>query len=192
MKKSQSALAVLVISLGVFSGCATTRPAEGAVQQDSVSVQLLSDKEIKDAYGWNLSANPYLALDGALFPKAYDFLVFRLSVETVAGTQIELVKAGAENEKGVVKAPLYDMDSFKVLTMRSVEDQANSGPYASRENKVTWYYMPSGTVSLPPGKHAYMFVLVGKHPLPDSLAAHVELTVNGEEKDFDIPVPDAK
>jgi len=192
MRKIVTAFVVLSVLLAVFSGCATTKSAAAGPLQDSISVNLLSQKEIKDAYGWSIENNPYLALNGMLFSKAYDFLVFRLSVATVAGTQIELIDAGAENEKGVVKAPFYDMENFRELTMKTVEDQANSGPYSTRENKVRWSYMPSGPVTLKPGRYSYMFVLVGKHPLPDSLTAHVQLSVDGDEKDFDIPVPDAQ
>jgi hypothetical protein len=194
MKKLLTAFTVFVISIAAFSGCVTTRSIGGGegVQQDSISVKLLSEKEVKDAYGWSLQNNPYLALGGMLLPKAYDFLVFKIEVNMVSETQIELIGAGAKNEKGVVKAPYYSMEEFKEVTMRSVEDQANSGSYSTRENKVTWYYMPSGTVTLEPGKHSYTFVLVGKHPLPDSLTAHIQFSVDGQEKDFDLPIPDAK
>ena len=37
-----------------------------------------------------------------------------------------------------------------------------------------------------------MFVFLGKHPVPDDLQIYVSLTVNDEEKEFTLPVPNAQ
>jgi hypothetical protein len=126
-----------------------------------------------------------------LLPQVYDFLVFRLSVVNSAATEIELLRAGAVNADEKLKAPYYDAKRFTEISMSAVETPESSGSFSVRKNKITWNYIPTGTVTLKPGKHSYIFVLLGRHPLPDSLTAHIELLVNGEERDFDIPVPDA-
>jgi hypothetical protein len=192
MRKVFSALIVLAIFLSAFSGCATAKSAETAVSQDSVSVDLLSEKQVLDAYGPESLVNPYIIGSGIMTSRAYDYLVFRLSVATVAGTQIELNGAVAQNEKEKIKAQYYDIDRFKELAMAAVRTDNTPGAASSRANKIAWTYMPKGTATIKPGRHAYVFVLVGRHPLPDSLTAHIELSVNGEVQDFDVPIPDAQ
>jgi|GEM_PF-5656220 Ni,Fe-hydrogenase III component G len=190
MRKILSAVAVLVL---ILTGCATEKQRAGAESgQGPLSVALLTEREVKDSYGWSLLDNPYLSYSGTIFPRVYDFLVFKLAVNFPVSTQLELLDADAENADGKVKAPFYDSDRFKTVTMSSVANQESSGSFSQRENKITWNYLPQGTLTLKPGKHSYVFVLVGKHPLPDSLTAHIRLSVNGEEQDFDIPLPDAQ
>ena len=77
MRKILSASMVIVVVIALLSSCASTKSAMAGPVQDSLSVQLLSEKEVKDAYGWSLDSNPYIALNGILFPKAYDFLVLQ-------------------------------------------------------------------------------------------------------------------
>jgi hypothetical protein len=193
MRKVMTILVICIVAFAGLNGCATTaNPVHAAVEsvQGPISIALLSEKDVKNSFGWSLLDNPYLAYKGTLVGTANDYLVFRLTVNAEAETQLEMSSAGAEDEKGKVKAPFCDVDSFKRLTMATVENQTNTGSFSVRENKVTWYYLPSGSVDVKPGKHSYIFVLVGRHPLPDSLTAHIQLLVNGEEMDFELGIPD--
>ncbi len=192
MRKMLVALIVPIVLSGLLLACSST-PSSGTVQplQDSLSVTLLTDKEVKDTYGWDIMVDPFLSYEGTLIPQVYDFLVFKISVVNSASSQLELIDASANDEKGKVRASFYDVDRFKNLSMKQVETQESSGSFSQRENKVDWYYIPSGTVTLKPGKHSYVFVLVARHPRPDSLTAHVQLLYNDAAKNFDISIPDA-
>ena len=161
MRKMSIVLGIFVALLAGLSGCATAKSAEADSVQVPLSVALLSEKEVKDAYRWSLLDNPYLSFSGTVFPKTSDFLVFRLTANYPTATQLELLHAAAENADGKVKAPFYNSDRFKQVTMASVETQQSSGSFTQRENKITWNYLPEGALTLKPGQ-AFLYLRPGR------------------------------
>ena len=181
------ALLVMTCVSFVLVGCATTGPIPLA---NSFLVTLLSDKQIRSDYGPSFNNNPFLPPQGGLFSsKGEDYVVLKLSLATTSAVAVSLSGATASDEKGKVRAVYYDADKFRNLTlMLSPPPMDNT----TKLDKIAWFYLPSTTVQLRPGSYSYVIVLVGPHPIPDNVTAHVNLVVGGNAMNFDLPVPSSE
>jgi hypothetical protein len=171
----------------VLSGCLSSGPdSEAAVSPaDPVAVSLVSGRDLRARFGQTFANNPFLSPKPTILEKADDFIALELKVAAGAGADLEVVRAEAVDEKGSVCASFYNREKFTDLAM------VLSGPYmdnASKKDKIGWYYLPALKMRVPSGTHSYIMVLVGKHPLPETLSARVEVRLDEQEKSFEIPV----
>jgi hypothetical protein len=192
--KSRISLCVLAALLsGSFlglGGCASTQSASADVSSaggDTVVVTLLSESEVRSQYGRTPSDDPFLMGSHTLFGKGYDFIALQLTAASAGGASLEILQAEAQDEKGKVRAKFYDKQSFTDLVTDLSFDPTN---ISTRQNKISWYYLPEKRMHLDRGKSTYVMILVGDHPLPSALTAGVRLLLNGQEQDFSLPVPD--
>ena len=193
MIKLKVATAVaLVFTLGILSGCASVRGSTDSVTQpDSVSVVLLSQKDLNVQFGSDPDTNPFLPQAGIILPPAYDYVVAKLGVVTASGAEVELLQAEVDDVDNKVKAHFYDRKSFTDLAC-SLGISGTAQTAAKRRSVVDWYYLPSQSLSLKRGKHDYIMVFIGKHPLPSDLTAYISVMLNGEEHEFTLDVPNVK
>jgi hypothetical protein len=180
----------LILSLG---GCASTgaKTAEGDAAMaagNSISVVLLSDDQVRARYGRTPSNDPFIPPAADIFVKPYDYIILQLTAVSAGGGSLEILQAEVQDAKGKVQATFYNKEKFADLAASLTYDPEN---IAERQNRISWYYLPSERMHINRGKSEYVMILVGKHPLPDGLTAGVRLLFNGEEKAFSMPVPDA-
>ena len=183
------AAAMMVSMLVIISGCTSVPIAkEATAQSDSVSVVLLSQKDVKAKFGWGFEKNPFMPHIGTITPTEYDYVVARLSVVTHSGAEVELLQAEVDDANNKIKAHFYDREDYAdyacSLSMSKNEDIA-----AKRRSVVNWYYLLSRSMKLKHGKHEYIMVFMGRHPLPDDVFAYIRVMVNGEEHEFSLDVP---
>jgi hypothetical protein len=184
------AAAALAVSLILAAGCATTGGGNPGPLTDSVSLVLLSEKEVKDQFGWNFTTNPFMARVGSLIPGTYDYVVAQLNLSTDAGAKVELLQAEVVDKDNTVKAWYYDRKDFADFAA-SLGQSQDENSMARRRNVVNWYYLPSRSMDLKHGSYKYIMVFMGKHPVPDNLVAHVLISVNDQVHEFKLPVPNA-
>jgi hypothetical protein len=184
--KYAAILAVAATALAL-SSCATTGKTKEPLS-DSVSVVLLSENELIQKFGHDYDLNPFIAPNGTILPKNYDFIVAKLDISTVQGAHIELNRAEViEKDKNRVKAVLYDRKTFAEYIANNSPSQMSM---EKRVRVVNWWYIPSNSMNLKPGKYEYLLVFMGKHPVPDNLEAQVDLSVDSQEQEIDLPIPD--
>jgi hypothetical protein len=145
----------------------------------------MTAKEVRTEYGFDASANPFLFPSAFLLPKTTDYLVLKLVISTKGPADLDLQQVAATDEKGKVRAEAYDRAAFTKEAASLSSQIENQTP---RQNTIRWNYLPALTTRVDPGMHAYVLVLGGKHPLPDSTTLHVSLTLNGQPQSIDIPV----
>lgn len=187
-KAKASALAVLSFSALLVSSCASVKQSGPLV--DSVSAVLLSDKEVRMKFGSAYGDNPFIAREGTVTGKPYDFIDAMLSIVTDAGADVEVLEADVVDKDNKTRAWLYDRATFvDIITQLSNQDDTVS--VSKRQSVANWYYLPSNSFTLKHGKYEYMLVFLGKHPVPYDLHVVVRVMVNGQEQDFTIPVPNS-
>jgi hypothetical protein len=186
-----AAWAALSLSLILVTGCATAAAKNTGPLTDSVSLTLLSDKDVKNEFGWNYATNPFMARVGTFVAGGYDYVVARLEVVTDAGATFELLQAGVVNKDDKIKAWFYDRSDFADFAASYGQTQDDNA-MERRRNVINWYYLPSRTMDLKHGVYKYIMVFMGKHPLPDNLVAHVLLSVNDQVHEFNLPVPNVQ
>ena len=194
LRSKASAFAALAFAMLLVSGCASSK---GSVKQsgplvDSVSVALLTQKEVRGKFGPSFSDNPFLVRMGTVSGQPYDFIDASLSIVTDSDADVEMFDAKVVDKDGKARAWLYDRDTFvKIITDLSNPDDL--GSISRRQNAANWYYLPSRSLTLKHGKYEYMLVFLGKHPVPEDLEAYVRLSVNGgPDQEFNLPVPNAE
>ena len=183
-----ASLFLVLLSLG---GCATTPSSSSAavVTESSVSVVLLSDKELRSQYGRTNSENPFVAASPTVMPKNYEYIALRITTSSPSPASLEILQAEAQDEKGKVKASFYNREQFADFASSATLDPTN---ITVRQNKITWYYLPAARMRVDAGKSSYLMILIGNHPLPPSLVVGVRLLFNGTEQDFSLPFSDAE
>ncbi len=70
--------------------------------------------------------------------------------------------------------------------MQQSPEMANN---ALKQNKIDWYYLPNPIMDMPAGKHSYVLVMIGQHPIPDTATIHVAMSVNDQAISYDLSVP---
>ena len=190
MKKPRAANAIALVSaLVILSGCASAPVAKDAeAQPDSVTAVLLSQQDLKAKFSWSLEQNPFMPHVGTITRTDYDYVVVKLSIVTNSGAEVELLQAEVDDANNKIKAYFYDRKDFADYAC-SILMSKNEAIAAKRRNVVNWYYLPSRSLKLKHGKHEYIMVFMGKHPLPDDVFAYIRVMVNGEEHEFSLDVP---
>ncbi len=179
---------VASISLAAV-GCASTGGASLPLT-DSVSAALLSPKQVQSDYGYSFSQNPFVAPGPSILPTYYDFLVVRLTISATAATEFELLKAKAEDLDGATRASYANREEFTHY-IDQVSMPATSSA-TMRHDKVGWYYLPADKFQVKPGRHSYVIVLIGKHPIGNNVTIDLLLSLAGNIQSLQIPVPNAK
>ncbi len=191
MKLSKAAAGVaFILAALLVSGCASSGGSVRAKAPlvDSVSLVLLTDNDVRVKYGTAYGDNPFMARAGTVTGKPYDFIDTQLSIVTDAGAAVEILDAKVVDKDNKPRAWLYDREEFvKIITDLSNMDDTVS--VSKRQTAANWYYLPSRSFTLKHGKYEYMLVFLGKHPVPEDLQVYVRLTVNGQEQEFTLPVP---
>ncbi len=184
MKKRLSVtLAVAVI----LCGCASTGSdaAFPGAAGEPVSVSLVTGRELRSRFGQSFRDNPFISPKLAIMAKTDDFIALELKVAAGSGADLEVLQAEAVDGNGNVLATFYNREKFTELAM------IMSGPYMdndAKRNRISWYYLPALKMRVPAGFHSYIMVLVGKHPLPETVMTRVRLSLQGEESSFEVPV----
>ena len=130
--------------------------------------------------------NPFVAPAPSVFPSYNDYIVLKLNFNTMGAVPLILQRAEVTDERGKAFASFMSREKFQEFAMNQSPEQANN---TLKRNKIGWYYLPQTTITLDAGKHSYLIVMVGKHPIPDTATIHIAVTLNNVDKDFDIPVP---
>ncbi|HUI71192.1 MAG TPA: hypothetical protein VL354_11800, partial [Spirochaetia bacterium] len=89
-------------------------------------------------------------------------------------------------DRGKVYAAYMTREKFTSFAMQQSPDMANN---ALKQNKIDWYYLPNPILTVDQGRHSYLIVMVGQHPIPDTATIHVALSINDRATSYDVPVP---
>ncbi len=190
-----SSLAAGLLALLLLSGCVSTSnaPTVGvsaeAALEDGTEVRLavLSGAEIKSQFGSDPEVNPFIIKYSVIGTRSIDYLVLRLTIDTPSPLAAELVEAAAVDAGGAVRTRTFDRRSF-------TEEAAALAPMienqARREETIRRNYIPTGAFSVKAGKHSWVIVLRGSHPLPPSLTIRVRGLLNGTLREITLPLPD--
>ena len=173
-----------------FSSCASTK--ESGPLEDSVSVILPSLENLRAEFGRNYTTNPYLAPGGSFIATANDYIVLRITVVTQAGVAFKFLDAEAKDDKGKLFASYYNFRQFFDYVKGITLDVTGLGGLNNiRIGTLEQSYLPADSMHIDHGKHSYIIVLLGKHPLPDDLTTTVLLSIDDKIQAFDISVPQA-
>lgn len=191
LRKVISALAVAV-SIFALSGCATAGGARASQEPlvDAASAVLLSEKELKNAFGYG-NENPFVAAGGSLLPQAYDYVVVKLTIASSEKATVEMLQTDVTDKDGNNKAKLYDLKTF--ADYACAIGMSQNDQYADRRRTtIEWNYLPDRIFDIGPGKREYILVFMGKHALPNDLEAYVHFKVGDRQYEFSLPVPNAE
>lgn len=185
----------IAASVSLLASCAGTGKGpqagvstEAALESGgSVTLAVLATPEIKSLYGSDPQVNPFIVKYSVIGVRSLDYLVVRLTIDTPSKITAELVEAAAIDESGEVRTKTFDMTGFK-------EEAAALAPMienqTGREGTIRWNYIPKGAFTVNPGKHSWVVVLRGSHPLPPSLTIRVRGLINGSPQEMELPIPD--
>jgi hypothetical protein len=176
-------MALLLVLLGCAGGARPQEEGPSGLPEEPVTVAVISVRELRSQFGHSFSENPFLSPKHLITRKSFDFIVLRLKVP--GATELELLQADAVGETGKICASFYPRNKFTDLAKFF---SAQERDIMTKTNKIDWYYLPAERMRVPSGSRSYLFVLVGKHPLPEKVIARVRLRVGNEEKFFEIPV----
>lgn len=190
-----NSVAACILAVLVLSGCASTgkAPAVGvstqAALEDGTTVRLavLSGPEVKSQFGSDPGANPFIVKYSVIGERSIDYLVLRLTIESPSPLAAELVDAAAVDAGGTVRTRAFDRRSF-------IEEAAALAPMienqARREETIRRNYIPTGAFSAKAGRHSWVIVLRGSHPMPPGLTVRVRGLLNGTLQEITVPLPD--
>jgi hypothetical protein len=160
-------LVVLVVSIG----CTTqAKPIE-----ESISLALMTNKELATAFGFDQKLNPFIAPSGILRGKPYEFVVFKLSSRLNNERKAQFF---FDLEEGIDKAVIntWSIDQF-IEFWRSWD--AGEAKTVNRESLIVDYFLQENSFKIPRGLNEFYIVLIGKHPLPLPMIISTELIVEG-------------
>jgi hypothetical protein len=185
--------AALVISLTFLAlvGCASTRAntKDGEPLNDSVSIAMLTEKDLKQQFGYDFNLNPFIAPNGSILPKKWDFIMARLTIVTKMDARVEIYSTNVVDKDNVTKAWFYDREAFGQYVANAAPNDQSA---QQRVRVVNWWVLPSNNFQVKPGKHEYILTFMGKHPVPSDLTAQIQIAINSQEQDFTLPVPEQK
>jgi len=130
--------------------------------------------------------NPFVAPSASVFPTYNDYIVVKLNFNTSEKAPMTLLRAEVADERGKIFAASMTREKFAEFAMNQSPEQANN---TLKRNNINWYYLPNPSMTVPAGKHSYLVILVGRHPIPDAATIHIDVSVGDQDKTFDIPVP---
>ncbi len=175
----------------VLGGCETAKGRSATVvlgsPDDPVSLAVLSPQDIRaPEYGSTFLDNPFIPSTGTLLPTYNDFIVLKLNFNNPTKVPIAVLRAEVADERGKILASAMNRENFTNFAMTQSPDQANN---TLKTHRIEWYYLPSPVMTMDAGKHSYLLILVGPHPIPDTAAIHVAIAVDNVAKTFDTLVP---
>jgi hypothetical protein len=180
----------LVLALLLAGACASQGGSVSQAKQltDSVSVSLISKRELMKKFG---SDNPFISLSGMVTGGSHDYVDAQLTLVTTAEASVEILQAKVIDTNNKTRAWLYDRAQFADFVAKQ-DNPYDSSSNNRRQNLITWNYLPSQSFALKRGKYEYILVFIGKHPLPEDLQLYVRLSVNDQQQEFTLDVPNAE
>jgi len=173
-----------------FEGCQSAKGGSSISlgrADDPVSLVVLSARDVRSpSYGTTFLDNPFIAATGTLLPSYNDYIVLQLNFNNPKSVPIVILRADVEDDRGKVLASYMTKEKFTDFAMTQSPDQANN---TLKRNRIDWYYLPNPIMTVDAGKHSYLLVLVGPHPIPDTATIHVAIAVENVATAFDEPVP---
>ena len=193
MKHSRVGLFVMTAVLGTFilAGCSSTAgrvtsKVTAGNPDDPFSIEVLSYQDVKALYGPTFLVNPYMAPSSTLMPVYNDYIVLHLNFNLAEKAHVLLLKADVSDDRGKVFADYMNRAKFSEFAMQQSPEMANN---ALKQNKIDWYYLPNPIMDMPAGKHQYVLVLVGQHPIPDTAMIRVVASVNDKITVYAVAAP---
>jgi hypothetical protein len=192
MKQAKVILLIgVVISAFVLAGCSSsagrvTSKTTAGSPDDPFSLAVLSYQDVRALYGPTFLVNPYLAPSSSIMPVYNDYIVAQLIFNLPEKSKVILLRAEISDERGKIYASYMNREKFSTFAMQQSPEMANN---ALKQNKIDWYYLPNQIMDMPAGKHTYVIVMVGPHPIPDTATIHVAMSVNDQAISYDLSVP---
>jgi hypothetical protein len=190
IKKLSNLIPILVGFILMLNGCETVKRTTTTVSAgdpgDPVSLVVLSEKDVRAQYGRTFMENPYISPSSSILPTYNDYVVVKLNFNTMGSVPMIVQRAEVTDDRGKDFASFMTREKFEEFAMNQSPDQANN---TLKRNMIGWYYLPQTTMTLEAGKHSYLIVMVGRHPIPDTATIHIDVSLNNVDRTFDIPVP---
>jgi hypothetical protein len=177
--------AFVLASCSSSAGRVTSKAAAGS-PDDPFSLAVLSYQDVRMLYGPTFLVNPYLAPSSSIMPVYNDYVVLQLNFNLPEKSKVILLRAEISDERGKIYASYMNREKFSEFAMQQSPEMANN---ALKQNKIDWYYLPNPIMDVPAGKHSYVLVMVGQHPIPDTATIHVAVSVNDQAISYDLSVP---
>lgn len=149
---------VALLFASMLISCASTSIAK---DPDPVRLSVVSEKELKSAYGTTFSINPYLEPKGMFRGKSNEFVVFRLDLDLKAATQVS-ISGSVEDSAGKVIARAMSLEDMMVFWEMWQASDADAG---RRISTIRRSYVPGDIFTAKAGRKSYYFVVSGKFPL---------------------------
>ncbi len=183
-------LPVILAGLVALSACSTTQGSVGSSPtKESFTASILSADQVRAQYGQNYLVDPFLSQGGSFLGASNDFIVVRIALASPSGGEFSLESASAVDAKGNTFAGY--LSALRLENLAAEASSADIGGASTLQAKIQWYYLLSEDFQVKPGRHSYLVILAGRHPLPDGLTAHIVAVFDGTVKVFDLPIPDA-
>jgi hypothetical protein len=178
----------LVFALAACSSTAgrVTSNIRAGTPDDPFSLVVLSYQDVKTLYGPTFLVNPYMPPSSSIMPVYNDYIVVQLNFNLPEKSKVMLLRAEISDERGKIYASSMNREKFSEFAMQQSPEMANN---ALKRNKIDWYYLPNPIMDMPAGKHSYLLVMVGPHPIPDTATIHVAMSVNDQAISYDLLVP---
>ncbi len=193
MMKQRKALffSVCAAFLILLAGCASSagRVSDSITAgnpEDPVSIVVLSYNDVRAQYGPTFLNDPFIAPAGTIMPTANDYIVLKLNFNLPEKAAFMLLRAEVTDDRGKILAGYMTRAKFADFAMQQSPDLADN---TLKRNKIDWYYLPNPIMTVDAGKHSYLVVLVGKHPIPDTGTIHVAVSLDNKATTFDLLVP---
>jgi hypothetical protein len=179
------ALMILLVGCSSTAGRVTSNVRAGT-QDDPFSLVVLSYQDVRALYGPTFLVNPYLAPSSSIMPVYNDYIVLQLNFNLPEKSKVILLRAEISDERGKIYASYMNREKFSNFAMQQSPEMANN---ALKQNKIDWYYLPNPIMDMAAGKHSYVLVMIGQHPIPDTATIHVAMSVNDLAISYDLSVP---
>lgn len=185
MKKRGVATLMLVALSLLAASCASVAELDGAGA--ALTLERLDESAIKNAYGSNLSRNPFIPFEGMLFRKRDEFIVVRLSVAEGAAMArfigIEFVEPDGFKPAFLDKAALA---SYWEANTLDIDIASFRSDYDRRYASIRALCLSADeNARVRPGKERVM-VFSAASPLPESWSLDLAFIVDGERQVFAI------
>lgn len=175
-------LPLLALSLTLF-GCVTV-PKITSPSGVDISVSAMPMSELKSYYGIGVSGdlNPFIPRSGVLTQQRYDYIVLKIEIAANRNAEVALDYAVARDAAGSTVARLYTWSQFRDL----LKQEFTAGrDYQQVYDKARNAYLYNAQTKVSPGRTSDIVVLVGKHPLPDTVEVLAQLTIgSGQPRTF--------
>lgn len=174
MTVQKSFLPLLVVVLISLWGCASIPPISDPSGVD-VAANILSDEEIRIAYGLDDQTNPFMTPRGVLVPKTNEFIVLKLKVRAAKPASFTLVSLRAITAEGTAVARFYDVREFCDFWKAWSSDEQLA---AQKVASVKKHYLDGWSYTVR-GSSERTLTLVGKMPIPRPFSVEMIYYIDG-------------